>query len=122
MIGSPALTRCASQQAIDQLALGDRARLAVGAGKLDALVEAHEMRRGVDVHALAGGLQHRLQEGRERALAVGAGDVDHRRQAVLRVAELGEQRLDAAERQVDQPRMQRLELGQQLVARAHGYS
>ena len=88
--------------------------LAVGAGQLDALVEAHQMRRGVDVHALAGRLQHRLEEGRRRALAVGAGDVDDGRQAAFGIAELGEQRLDAAEREVDQPRMQRLQLGQQF--------
>ena len=72
------------------------ARLAVGPGELDALVEAHQMRRGVDVHALAGRLQHRLEEGRHRPLAVGAGDMDDRRQAILRIAELGQQRLDAA--------------------------
>ena len=109
-------------QAIDQLPLGNRACLAVGTGKLDALVEAHEMRRGVDVHALAGGLQHGFQKGCERALAVGAGDVNHRRQAILRIAELGQQRLDTAERKVDQPRMQRLEFGQDVFACAHGYS
>ena len=45
--------------------------------------------------ALARRLQHRAQEGDGRALAVGAGDMDHRRQPVLRVAEALEQPLDA---------------------------
>ena len=107
-------------QQLDQLRLADWARLAVGTGDLDALMEAHQMRRGVDVHALAGCLQHGLQQRGGGALAVGAGDVDDRRQAVVRVAEPGQQRLDAAERQIDAPRVQRLHLGQQIVARAHG--
>ena len=102
-----------AREHIDQLGLADGPRLAVGAGQLDALVEAHQMRRGVDVHALARRLQHGLEVGRGRALAVGAGDVDDGRQAILRVAELGQQPLDAAERKVDQLRVQRPQLGQQ---------
>ncbi len=39
---------------------------------------------------------------------------------MLRVAELAEQALDAAERKVDQPRVQRPQLGQKLVTRSHG--
>ena len=61
-----------------------------------------------------------LRKARRRALAVGAGDVDDGRQALLRVAELVEQPLDAAERKVDQLGMQRPQLGQQSVTRAHG--
>ena len=80
---SPALIRCASRKRRDEFVLADRTRLAVRTGELDALVKAHEVRRGVDVHALAGGLQHRLQEGDRRALAVGARDMDDRRQALL---------------------------------------
>ena len=87
---------------------------------LDALVEAHQMRRRIDVDALAGRLQHCLEQRGGGTLAVGAGDVDDGRQAVLRIAELGEQRLDAAKRQVDAPRMQRLQFGQKLVTCAHG--
>ena len=79
---------CAISTSISRV-LGDRVRLAVGAGKLDALVEAHEMRRRVDVHARARRLEHGLQKGRDRALAVGAGDVDARRQVLVRIAELG---------------------------------
>ena len=70
--------------------------------------------------ALAGSLQHGLQQRRSRALAVGAGNMNDGGQPVLRIAELGQQRLDAAERQIHAPRVQRLELGQQLVTRVHG--
>ena len=52
-------------------------------------------------------------QGRDgRALAVGAGDMDDRREPVLRVAQRGEQALDAAERQVDLFRVQAAEPGQ----------
>ncbi len=54
------------------------------------LVEAHEIGRGIDVNAVAGRLQHRAQEGDGRALAVGAGDVDHRRQLALGMTEAGQ--------------------------------
>ena len=109
-----------AREHVDELGLADGARLAVGTAELDALVEADEMRRGVDVHALARGLEHGLEEGGRRALAVGAGDVDDGRQALLRVAELVEQPRDAAERKVDQLGMQRPQLGQQSVTREHG--
>ena len=98
VMASPALARCGAREHIDELGLADGACLAVGAGELDALAEAHQMRRGVDVHALARRLQHGLEIGDGRALAVGAGDVDDGRQAVLGVAELAQQALDAAER------------------------
>ncbi len=88
-------------------------------GELDALVEADEVRRGVDVGPLARRLQHGLEERGGGALAVGAGNMNDRRETLLRVAQLGEQRLDAAERKVDQPRVQLSQLGQELVARAH---
>jgi hypothetical protein len=105
---------------VHQLPLADGARAAVGSGQRDALVKAHQMRRGVDVHLEARRLQHRLQERRHRPLAVGARHMDHGRQPALGMAELAQQRLDTAERQVDQERMQPLQLGKQLVARAHG--
>ena len=50
----------------------------------DALVEAHEMRRGVDVDGEPRALQDRPHEGDGRALAVGARHMDHRRQAAAR--------------------------------------
>jgi hypothetical protein len=45
------------------------------------------MRRCIGVHAQARRLQDRAHECDGRALAVGAGDVDRRRQLPLRVAE-----------------------------------
>ncbi len=41
-----------------------------------------------------------------RALAVGAGDMHHRREAILRIAQLRHQPADAVEREVDRLRMQ----------------
>ena len=114
-----AVARLRAGQHVDQRVLADRVRLAAGAGELDALVEAHQMRRGVDVHARARGLEHGLEIGRHRALAVGAGDVHARRQAFVGIAELAEQPLDAAERKIDQQRMQQLHFGEELGARRH---
>ena len=114
-----AVRRLRARQHVDQRVLADRVRLAARAGKLDALVEAHQVRRGVDVHARAGGFEYRLEIGGDRALAVGAGDVHDRRQLVVGIAELAEQPLDAAERQIDQLRMQQLHLGEELGARRH---
>ena len=59
------------------------------------------------MHALARGFQDRAQEGDGRALAVRAGDMDHRRQFALGMLERGEQALHAIERQVDALGMQR---------------
>jgi hypothetical protein len=71
------------------------------------------------VHALARRLQHGFEVGHGRAFAVGAGDVDDGRHPGLRVAELRQQPLDAAQREVDELGMQGPQLGQQLIARAH---
>ena len=65
------------------------------AGDADALVEADEVRAGEDVDRVARRLERGAQEGAGRALAVGAGDVEDRRQAILRTAEPVEQRGDA---------------------------
>ncbi len=86
-----------AREHIDELGLADGACLAVGTGELDALAEAHQMRRGVDVHALSRRLQHGLQISDGGALAVGAGDVDDGRQTRFRIAQLAQQSLDAAE-------------------------
>ncbi len=59
------------------------------------------------MHALAGGFQDRAQEGDGGALAVGAGDVDHRRQLAFGMIERGKQALHAIERQIDALGMQR---------------
>ena len=86
---------------------GERVLVDQAAGEADALVEAGEVRRGVDVDAGAAGLEAGAQRGDDRALAVGAGDVDDRRQPALGMAERGEEPLDAAEREVDDLGVQR---------------
>ena len=72
-----------------------------------AFVPVDQMRRGVDMDPVAGGLEQRPRKGGGRSLAVGAGDVDHRRQAILRIAEPIEQPRDAVQRKVETLRMQR---------------
>ena len=60
------------------------------------------------MHALPRGLEDRAHERDGRALAVGAGKLaNHRRQAPFRLAERGEEALDAAEREIDAFRVQR---------------
>ncbi len=80
VMSSPSLTACV--RAGHQRVLPRRWGLALPSspGDLDALMEAHEVRRGVHVHAVSCGLQYGLQVGRDGPLAVGAGDVDDGRQ------------------------------------------
>ena len=115
VIGAPAFA--ASQRASSAASRGSSISRA---GEPDALVEAREVRRGVGVHRQARGLEPGAQHGDDRALAVGAGDMDDRRQPALRVAERGQEPLDAAEREVDDLRVQRGQAGEDRVAgRAH---
>ena len=62
----------------------------------DPLGHAHHVRRGEPAGPQPVGAQQRLDHGRRAALAVGAGQVDHRVR-LLRVAEQFGQRLDPAE-------------------------
>ena len=64
------------------------------------------------MHALPRGFEDRAHERDGRALAVGTGDVDHRWQAPFRMAERGEEALDAAEREIDALRVQRQQSGE----------
>ena len=66
-------------------------------GNADAFVVAHQMRlgRGVDGEALR--LEHRAQEGASRAFAVGPGDMEHRWEIALRIAQPVKQRVDRVE-------------------------
>ena len=105
VIGAPALARSHSSSAAANSS--SRHRCLRRRAEPEALVEAHQMRRGIGVHALARGFQDRAQERDGRALAVGAGDMDHRRQFALGMIERGEQPLHAIERQVDALGMQR---------------
>ena len=60
----------------------------------DTLVEADEVRRGIDMDVAPRRLDRGAQKGAGRPFAVGAGDVKHRRQRQVRIAETGQQRLD----------------------------
>ena len=83
----------------------------------DALVIAHQVRTGGDVDPLAIRLQHRAQEGAGRSLAVGARDVEHWRQTVLRVAQPGQQ---SADRPQSQAAIWHRERGQPVELGLHG--
>jgi hypothetical protein len=90
------------------------------AGEADALVKADEMRRGVGMNAVAAGFETGAQRRDGRALAVGAGDVNRRRQLVLRIAERGQQAFDAGQRQVDLFRVQLRQARQHPITAYHG--
>jgi hypothetical protein len=71
--------------------LGQRRVLDQSPGDADAFVEADEVRAGEDVHFVAGGFEHRAQEGAGRSLAVGPGDVKDGCKTILRPAQPLEQ-------------------------------
>ena len=66
-------------------------------GQPDALIETHQMRRGIDMRALARRLQDGAHKGDSGALAIGAGHMDDRRQAAAGIAKRFEQARDAPE-------------------------
>ncbi len=72
----------------------------------DSLVEADEMRRGIDVDPPSRRFERGAEEGGGRPLAVGPGDVEHRRQLEVRVAEPAEQAFEARQPEVDRRRVQ----------------
>ena len=59
------------------------------------------------MHALTCGLEDRAHEGDGRALAVGAGDMNHRRQMPLRMIERVEDARHPIEPEIDALGMQR---------------
>src|SRR5579864_788849 len=71
------------------------------AGDPDAFVKAHEVRRDMNVYAQPLRFKHGARKGADRAFAVGAGDMDHRRKLFLGIAEIIEQALNAPEREID---------------------
>ena len=103
-------------QRLGQRGIVDELAAAVAADA-EALVETDQIGRGIDMHALAGRFQDRAHEGDGRAFAVGAGDMDQRRQLLFGMIERGKQALDAVERQVDALGMQRQEPRQDGVDR-----
>src|SRR5581483_7704854 len=107
------------EQRIDQGILVDEMPAALGA-EADAFVEGDEVRRGVDVDALPRRFEHSAQERGGRALAVGAGDVDDRRQALFGGAEPVHQHAHAVEREVDLARIKRAEALEDGARPVHG--
>ncbi len=69
------------------------------------------------MHALARRLQDRAHERDRRTFAIGAADMDDRRQLPLRMTKRGKKALDAAERQIDAFGMQREQPSQDRVDR-----
>ncbi len=88
----------------------------------NALVEAHQMRRRVDMRAHARRLENGAHEGDRRTLAVGAGDMDDGRHFQMRRPKFRKQAFDPAERQVDAAGMQRREARRDWIHRVQGPS
>ncbi len=63
----------AIDQQLGEMIIADRA-----SGGLDAFIETYQVGRGVDMGLEPSFLGHGLHEGDGRALAIGAGDMDHR--------------------------------------------
>ncbi len=106
------------EERLDQRVLADEAA-AAGAAEPDALMETDEMRRGVDMGRLPRRLDHGAEEGGGRSLAVGAGDVDDRRQAPLGMPEPRQEHAHAVEREVDLARIERLEALEDRAGMVH---
>ena len=103
---------------VGELRVGNEAAFALGA-EPKPLVEPHEMRRGIDVHVQPRSRQDRAHESDRRALAVGAGDMDGRRQPPLGISEGRQNAPHSIERQVDALGMQRGEPRNDGVDRSH---
>ena len=90
---------------VAQLVVGDQTA-AVNVSKTKAFVEPHQMRRGVDMNAKTGRFEDRAHERDGRSLAVGAGDMDHRRHLAFGMIEARENAMHAIEREIDELGMQ----------------
>ena len=102
--------------------LDEARRVDLGAVDADAFLVATQVRGGVEPDALAGRTQHRLEEGGDRALAVGAADRDDTG-ARFSDPEAIEERRDALEREVHGARVDALLEGKPLGERTprHGF-
>ena len=80
---------------------------AAGPAEAEAFVDPHQIRRGVDVDAQAGRFQDRAQIGDRRTLAIGAGDMNHRRQPAFGMIEPLQQPMHPLQTEIDPLRMQR---------------
>ena len=95
---------------------GDR-----GVAQPDALGPAHQVGRGVEAGADAGGQQRLVHEGADRALAVGAGHL-HGGEATLGMAQLGQGGLQAIEPQVDAAAAEGFDqVGEAVALSGHGW-
>ena len=90
VIGAPAFDPLDLLQRVGQRGVGDQC-----AGDADALVEAHQMRRGVDVHAQPAASAMARRKAQVLPLPLVPADMDDRRQAPLGMAELRQQRAAA---------------------------
>ena len=79
---------------------------ATATSKTNALIEPHEMGRGIDVNAQACGFQNRAQIGDRRSLAVGARDMDHRRQLAFGMTKRFQEPMHSLQAEIDGFRMQ----------------
>src|SRR5579883_1643575 len=70
----------------------------------------------MDMDAQALRLQHGAAKGAGRPLAIGAGDMDHRRQFQMRVAQIAQKAQHPVQRQVDLLGMQRQQARQHRIA------
>ena len=116
VMSSPPFAASARARQSTRSIFADRRAMAAGVREHDALMKIDEMRRGIDVDAIALRFGDGAQEGDERALAVGAGDMEDRRQPLLGRAERGKQPLDAAKRKIDRFRVQRFQAIEQRRA------
>ena len=76
-------------------------RAAAAAAEPKAFVDPHQIGRGIGVDAQARGFQDRPQIGDGRALAVGAGDMNHRRQLALGMIQPLQQPMHPLEIEID---------------------
>ena len=77
------------------------------AREAEALVDPNQIRRSEGVNPQARSLQDRAQIGDRRPLAVGAGDMDHRRYFFLGILQPRQHPVHAIEAEVDTLRVQR---------------
>ena len=93
---------------------------APGLAEAKTLVDPHQIGRGEDVNAQSRRLQNRAQIGDGRTLAVGAGDMDHRRQPAFGMAEPLQQPVHPLQIEIDALGMQRRQPRDQVAERRHG--
>src|ERR1700730_2010976 len=90
---------------------------AAGSAEAKALVDPHQGGRDIDMNAQARGFQNRAQIRDRRTLAIGAGDVNDRRQLAFGMFEPLQQPQHPLQAQIDTPGMQRGQPRDQFVER-----